>query len=356
MPHLLVDISSHGYGHIALTAPVLNELQRRIPDMRLTVRCAAPRELLAARISGDFAHIQLATDFGMVMENAMVVNAKESAAAYRLVHHNWQSKVAQEAAELAALKPDLLLSNISYLALAAAKQAGIVSVALCPLNWAEIYLPYCNNQTEALEIHSQMLEAYASALLFLKPIPSMPMPALANGRNIGPIALLGKNRRAEINSILGLKPDDRLVLASLGGIKTRLPMEGWPRLPGVRWLVESHWQTQHPDVFELEKLEVPFIDLVCSCDALLAKPGYGTFAEAGCNGIPLLYVPRGDWPEEPYLIEWLKAHGRCLEIDQPTLQHGDLGDALRELFAVAAVPVPATGAGEAAAAIEDCLN
>jgi UDP:flavonoid glycosyltransferase YjiC (YdhE family) len=356
MPHLLVDISSHGYGHISLTAPVLNALLHRMPELRLTIRCAAPRELLAARIAGEFEHIQRATDFGMVMENAMVVSVEQGAAAYREFHHNWQGKVAREAAELAALKPDLLLSNISYLALAAAKRADIPAVALCSLNWADIYLPYCAKQPEADEIYGQMLEAYASAMAFLKPLPSMPMPALANGRYIGPIALLGKNRRAEINSQLGLKSDYKLVLASLGGIKTRLPVEDWPRLPGVRWLVQSYWQANHPDVFELEKLGMSFIDLVCSCDALLTKPGYGTFAEAGCNGIPLLYIPRGDWPEEPYLVEWLKTHGRCLEVENHALQRGDLGEALQELFSVTPAPVPATGAGEAAAAIAAYFN
>jgi hypothetical protein len=93
MPHLLVDISSHGYGHISLTAPVLNALLHRMPELRLTIRCAAPRELLAARIAGEFEHIQRATDFGMVMENAMVVSVEQGAAAYREFHgkrRSWQ--------------------------------------------------------------------------------------------------------------------------------------------------------------------------------------------------------------------------------------------------------------------------
>jgi len=45
MRHLLVDISFHGFGHLSQTAPVLNALRRLIPDLRLTVRSAAPFEL-----------------------------------------------------------------------------------------------------------------------------------------------------------------------------------------------------------------------------------------------------------------------------------------------------------------------
>ena len=36
MKHLLVDISAHGYGHIAQTAPVLNLLAQRRPSLRIT--------------------------------------------------------------------------------------------------------------------------------------------------------------------------------------------------------------------------------------------------------------------------------------------------------------------------------
>ena len=41
-PHLLVDISSHGYGHISQTAAVINELVTLMPELHLTLRCAAP--------------------------------------------------------------------------------------------------------------------------------------------------------------------------------------------------------------------------------------------------------------------------------------------------------------------------
>jgi UDP-N-acetylglucosamine:LPS N-acetylglucosamine transferase len=48
----------------------------------------------------------------------------------------------------------------------------------------------------------------------------------------------------------------------------------------------------HPSVSDFEPLDRPIADLLCSVDAVLAKPGYGTFAEAACNGTPLLYLRR----------------------------------------------------------------
>jgi len=42
MPHLVVSISCHGFGHVAQTAPILNLLHERMPHLRLTVRSAVP--------------------------------------------------------------------------------------------------------------------------------------------------------------------------------------------------------------------------------------------------------------------------------------------------------------------------
>ena len=69
----------------------------------------------------------------------------------------------------------------------------------------------------------------------------------------------------------------------------------------------------------MEKLGIEFGDMLASCDAVLTKPGYGTFVEAACAGVPVLYVARKDWPEEPYLVNWLKRNGSCAEVEREHL-------------------------------------
>lgn len=349
MPHLYVDISSHGFGHIAQTAPVLNELRRRFPGLRLTVRSGAPREILASRIEGEFAHIPEATDFGMCMESAVSVRVEESAASYATFHRDWAARVANEAARLAALAPDLVLANVSYLALAAAAQAGIPALAMSSLNWADIYRHYCAGRPEAAGIHGQMLDAYGSAEYFMRLTPGMAMPDLRRVRAIGTIARRGENRRPEIDAALGFSPEDKLVLVAMGGVAMRLPMESWPRIPGVRWLVQESWGVRHPDAFLVEQLGFHFTDILRSCDVLITKPGYGSFAEAAVNGVPVLYLSRPDWPEEPCLVEWLTAHSRCLEVECRRLERGEIADELAALWTrPAPEPVAADGAEQAA--------
>ncbi|MHB1293190.1 MAG: glycosyltransferase family protein [Sulfuricella sp.] len=354
MPHLLVDLSYHGFGHIAQTAPVINALAERLPSLRVTLRSGAPQALLAQRFHCDFTLISKALDFGMEMADALAVRVEESAEAYRDFHRDWKGRVALEAENMAALAPDLLFANVPYLSLAAAACAGIPAVGMCSLNWADIYAHY---RPEAPEIHSQILDAYNSAACFLRPLPAMPMDNLTNSRAIGPNARLGRNRRAEMEARLGISPGDRLVLIAMGGIAFRLALDSWPRIPGVRWVVLSSWQVHHPDAVELESLEMDFTDVLASCDALLTKPGYGSFAEAACHGVPVLYLDRKDWPEALYLVEWLKRQGRCMEVERAALERGAIAAQLEALWALPpTVPVEPEGIAQAADLLQDLLD
>jgi len=349
MPHLLVDISAHGFGHVGQTAPVVNELLRRIPDLRITLRTTAPHFLLKKSFHGDFRHIPVAFDFGMKMANAVDVQAEESAVAYRVFHADWEEKVEREAHAMRALKPDLLLANAPYLSLAAARVAEVRAVGMCSLNWADIYRHYCAGDAASRTIHAQMLAAYNSAECFMRLQPSMPMPDFSNTRDINPVARIGRNQRPHLTEKLRLNNTEKLVLVAMGGMEFRLPVERWPQLPGARWIIPQAWQVQRDDMAALESLDMPFGDVLASCDAVLTKPGYGTFAEAACAGVPVLYVARRDWPEEPYLVQWLAGHGVCLEVERDALHTGNLGGVLDQLWAIPKPPVPLpSGINEAA--------
>ena len=343
--HLFVDISSHGFGHLAITAPVLNALVEIAPNLRLTVRTRLPQAMLAQRLRFPFELIEASSDFGYVMIDATHIDRPASAAAYRQAHANWPARVEKEARFLAELKPDLVLTNVSYLPLAGAALAGLPSLSLSSLNWADLFAHFFAHEAWAASIHTEMLAAYRAAQSFLRVTPGMPMGQLDKVTHIGPIAAIGKKHD------LGLG-EDRAVLIALGGIAHRLPVEQWPSLPGIRWLVAADWQCRHPDAIAFDTFGLNFTDLLCSVAAVVTKPGYGTFTEAACNGTPVLYQRRMDWPEQDYLIEWLERHGACQEVPAASLQTGELAESLDTLRQTGFVlkPLP-SGAIEAAAKI-----
>ncbi|MGB4066332.1 MAG: hypothetical protein WBK19_21090 [Azonexus sp.] len=345
--HLFVDISSHGFGHLAITAPVLNAIAKITPNFQLTIRSALPAAKLQQRIATPYTLIADATDFGYVMIDATHIDLAASAAAYRQAHQDWPTRIADEARFLTSLKPDLVLTNVSYLPLAGAAIAGIPALSLCSLNWADLFAHYFADQPWAKPIHAEMLAAYRSAQAFLRVTPGMAMAALGNVRPIGPIAAIGRHHDLGLNG-------DKAILIAMGGVAHRLPVENWPRLPDVRWLVPAEWQCGHPDAIASESFGLGFTDLLCSVDAVITKPGYGTFTEAACNGIPVIYQRRENWPEQDCLIDWLTANGRCFEIGVAELECGQLAAALESVHEQSPSPIPETdGIAQAARAISD---
>lgn len=357
MKRLYVAISHHGLGHLAQTAPVLNALHARDPGIEFVLRTALPHAALALRLAMPFEHIAEASDCNLVMRDAIRVDLPASLAAYRTYHHDWPGKVDAEARRLETLKADVVFSNVGYLPLAAAARAGLPAAAMCSLNWADIVRHYLGHEPEMAAVLDQMVAAYAGARVFLRPEPSMPMADLANAVAIPPVAQAGRNRRAELAERLGLGPDDRLVLVGMGGIGYRPPAERWPRLSQVVYLVPDDWRVAQPGLRALADTGMVFRDVLASADALITKPGYGSYAEAAAAAVPVLYIPRPDWPEAPYLNDWLRRRLPVLEIGEEQLLAGRLAEPLERLWALPPrPPVVADGAAAAASALLALLD
>lgn len=356
--HLYVALSGHGFGHLAQVAPVVNELQNRWPSLQLTVQSALSEPVLRQRITGSFECVAGAADFGMVMVDALEAKIPESLAAYRAFHAEWEARLRWQEQLLRVARPNGVLADVPYLTLAAAKRLEIPALALCSLNWADILGGYCPDAPDLAALRAPMLAAYNSAMAFLQPAPSMPMPDLRNVASIGPIAALGQNRREEMTQRLGLRHDEIVVLMGLGGVDMRPPLERWPEFPQVRWLTPPNWQAARSDMVSWGLLEdCSMLDLIRSCDVLFTKPGYGAFTEAACNGTRVLYVARDDWPEEPWLSRWLVEQGNAVKINRQQLVSGDFAGALDTLLSQPAKPVVRpSGIDDAAGWLERLLG
>jgi hypothetical protein len=354
--HLVVDVSGHGYGHAAMTLPILNELRRSLPKLKLTIRTSVPAAWLAERLWGQWDYLNH-SDVGLTMVDSLYVRQYESYLAYSSLHESWNERVSDAAVHLSSLEPTLLLSNVPYLSIAAANKAGVPVIAMSSLNWADVFYRYCGHLPGAKGIWQQMIDAYAAADIFLQLTPAMPMPSIGNGKEIGAVALLGKDRRAELRQRFGWGEDDIVALFTLGGIHTELPVAQWPRFSNVRLVIGSKSKYSHPDIRSSAELEFPFIDLVRSCDVLICKPGYGIVTEAACNGIPILLISRPGWPEEACFRQWLGQNGRMLMLTEQKLRTGDF---VAEIHAIRSMPSPSSpppsGISEAVAILSQYLQ
>lgn len=357
--HLWLVLTAHGFGHAAMSAPVVRLLKKMDPELRVTVQSGGlPLDFLQDRLGQQFETVCGTPDFGLVMESATSVNAEKTAMAYQCLHQNLTREIDAETERLLAAQPDLVLSNVSYVAVAAAARAGIPAVALCCLNWADLYWHYCSMYPDAKKIHREMLECYHQADLFLRPLPAMPMPDL-HTRVIGPIAMLGSDRKKEMRCRLSLSEETRVGILAFGGVAMSFGLERLPYLPGWHWLSDDDQAiASRSDMSSWQELDIPLVDIIHSCDLIISKPGYNTFSEAGVNGTPLLWIERPGWPENTYLDQWLKQNGKCEKITAEKLfDPQSLAKVIDTLFRLqtpaAALP---TGTQEAAEILWELLR
>jgi len=310
--HLWLALSPHGYGHAAMTAPVVAELRRRRPELRLTIQTALPRDFLASRYGDDFTLVGDIPDFGFRMVSATGIDRQASLAAYQALHANWPAAVAGETVRLGAARPDLVLANIPYVTIAAAAAARVPVVGLASLNWADMVTSVFAGMAGGDLIAAQMRQAYSQADVIMRTTPAMDM-TLTSLRQIGPIARRGADRRAELRTRLAVSDAIRVGLIGFGGIDHDAALDRMPVVPGWLWL-STLAPPPRADILRWEAGGVPFDDLISSVDLVVSKVGYGTFTEAALAGTPVLYAARPDWPESPNLDHWLAAHTRCLAV------------------------------------------
>ena len=355
-PHLLLALSGHGYGHLAQCAPVINALRQRLPELVLTVCGSLPCEVVAARIDGEFDYRWAELDPVLCMLNAWEVDVPASRQVYREFHRDWEQGYQDDIDLLGQVCPDLVLADVPYRILSAAAQCNIPAVGLCSLNWAAIYAAYCEDASEDLRILEQIMNGYHAAGLFLAPTPAIPMQELDNVVTTGPIARQGCRQQEALLERCAVDRGTRTVLVALGGIASPLPIDNWPTIEHVIWIFTDAVQGRRNDMFDSNALEMPFIDVLASVDVVLTKPGYGTYAEAVCHGVPVLTIERRDWPETAYLNSWVQQHGRLEVMTREQFLSGDFSPLVNTLLEKRAGPgIEPDGIRQAADRIQSLL-
>ena len=318
---ILFDVNSHGLGHISISAPVINELIRIFPNIRVAISCGLPKETISLFVHHDFDYFWRSPEVTLVAPNALEVDIQSTVSAYEDLYRRWNAELQQEIQFIKNIKADLVVSNINYMSLAAAKYLGVKSIAMCCMNWEDMFSFFCNGSLHFREIRNILHAAYAECNLFLQPTPHMPMFNIEARRSIGPVARVGTNKHEEIRTKLDCSYSDNLVLYSLGGLSGRT-QPVLPRLEGVRWLVAGPDIEHRADIVSCHQLGLAFDDIVASVDALVGKDSYGTVVEAACAGVRLVMLPRGEWPEEKCLSDWASRNSCFIKADISTDTEG----------------------------------
>ncbi|HEY7534066.1 MAG TPA: hypothetical protein VH681_14945 [Nitrospiraceae bacterium] len=346
-------ISGHGYGHAAQMVPILNALEKRIPDLQVILRTTVPSAFFQDRLTVRWDHQAVQQDVGCIQDGPLAIDIAATWAEHHRFHASWPERLAEEVAALRRVRPNLLLANTAYLPLAAATRVGVQPIAIASLTWDEILSRlHSLLDPDQQTLVSEIRKAYASADLALRIAPGLPMPAFSEIQDIGPIASPSPSQRDALRTMLGLEPHEKLVLVGFGGIPLRrLPWNEMQSMQTFRFIVDGHVESLYSRVISLTDVPLRFSTVLASVDLVMTKPGYGTITECVANGTPVIYVRRYNFADEQPLVTYLLRYGRGVELNREDFQRGAWLHALEEALALPAPadPPPAlTGAEQAA--------
>jgi UDP:flavonoid glycosyltransferase YjiC (YdhE family) len=354
MPLIWAAISAHGYGHAAQVVPVLNALTRLVPQARALLRTTVPASFFADRLLMPWELSSVQQDVGCIQDGPLTIDVEATWREHDRFHAHWMERVKAEAQTMRTLRPDMVLADTPYLALAAAQAAGVPSVALASFTWDIILSEFGASPAIPKDaLLADIRASYARADLALRITPSPAMDQFRRTADIGPIAEPAAPARRELASRLALAPGERTVLVGFGGIQlAALPFDALDRLTGYRFLFDGAIPNGSRNFVSTRTLPFSFKTLMASVDVIVTKPGYATLVEAVALQVPLVYVRRYNFADEQPLVEYLGRHGRGVELSREDFFEARWEAALRkalELPAPTAPPPAATGAADAAA-------
>lgn len=329
-------ISGHGFGHAAQVVPVLNELGRRNPSLKVLLRTTVPSYFFETRLTVPWDLSVQEQDVGCVQQGPLTIDVPATWKAYRDFHNTWDSRLREECDALKHFRPDLVLSNISYLALDAGAHVGVPTIGFGSLSWDQVLQELVDVPTsEQGEIIEHIQAAYKRAELVIRLAPSLPMKSFARHVDVGPIGHRLTEEPRPMKANAPRATEGPLVLVALGGVPLdSLPFDDIDQLAPYQFLLDMNLSTNYTRLKSTHHRSKSFIELLEEADLILTKPGYGTVIEAVAVRKPLVYVRRYNFSDEGVLADYAHRYGRAYELSKEEFYAGAWREALDAAFAL----------------------
>lgn len=355
------SISAHGLGHAAQLMPILNELGTDISDLRVILRTQIPFEFFHRHLSVKWELQAARQDVGCIQRGPLDLDMAATWEAYAQFHADWERTVMEEAKAIQSANVNLVIANISYLAIASAAQVPCPVVGMASLSWDRVLELY---REEHAASHRSILEtirnSYALAHRLIRLYPGIEMPAFPSIVDVGSSVPVLKANSYNLRNMLNIQDDERIVLVAFGGVPLAgLPLKEMESMPGFHFLAgDLPSSSTFSRVHRLEDLGIPFPEIMGLVDIIMTKPGYGTVTAAVHNKKPLVYVRRGNFIDEPCLVDYLHRYGRGVELPRKDFDSGDWEASLQKVLTIPdpAEPPPPPGHHDAVEILKTYLQ
>ena len=314
-------ITAHGYGHAARSLKVIEALQEHQP---VTVVTRVSPSFFSGRLGPSLSLRPRAFDLGLIQIDSVRGDVAATLRAYQPLMGQTEELIDEEVAFLRDSGVKLVVVDSPALPLSAARRCGIPGLALTSFGWDYIYSPFVQEDPGWSQVCEWFQRHYRAATFGLQYPFAAPIEAIASREEVPLVATPGRVCREAIAARSGADPDKPWVLVwfhqlepDLGALES-LPVEiftvgslGWP-------IANGH------------QVDMEFVDLLASCDAVVSKPGFGILSDCIANRKPLVYVPRTDFREAQLLEVAIQRHLRYACITPQALYAGDWQPSLEQ--------------------------
>lgn len=332
-------ITGHGYGHSTRSFKTIEILL----DLGWNVKIVSTVNEIFVRQNFDLQYFSNKSlifesrklDSGAVQIGPLeldLIGTLESY--YSEIHIKREYIIEQEVNFIKSWEATLIITDVTPIACACGKIAGVTVIILSNLTWDYIYRDMLQNVSSLLtsEDHSKYMEMVTQCesdynqcdYHFILPGPTPTIPNMDSNK-LMPCPLVSRSAKVSSKKLFAqqyghfFSTDSQgsslfssyILLLSFGGhdfnsfsVHDEYLPSGW-----ICFLLGFN-QSDYPNlssrfIFFAPDVYVP--DLVKVCDVFLGKIGYGTVSEclASSPVTPLIYIPRDGWPEESFLVKIL---------------------------------------------------
>ncbi len=318
-------ISPHGFGHAARASAVMNAIQERCPGIRFEIFTTVSPWFFEESLSGPFSYHALLTDVGLVQEGPLSANLFRTVASLDEFLPFNPGKLEDLAKKVNHLKCAMILSDISPMGIAVAREAGLPSVLVENFTWDWVYGEYVFEK-RGFKRHINYLESLFSSADF----HIQTAPVCLKGPvhlTTGPVSRRPRNDRLQVRDHLGISEQVPMVLITMGGIPKHHGFIGQLARQNEVFFVApgaaTDFQALENVILLPHRSDFFHPDLVNAADAVVGKVGYSTLAEVYHAQIPYGYIKRTRFQESEILSEYVENHMTGFSIDERVFEDGD---------------------------------
>ena len=302
---ILYYVTDHGLGHSTRSVAIVKELLR---DSDVIIRSNDSYRLLKKSLPKT--KILLGpTDFSPVMDlkNSMKFDKKKTADSMLSWIENISSLIQKESKLVQQIKPDLIISDVSFLPIIVSKENNIKSIVISNFVWNEVLdLP----KKTIKFIH----DSYADATSIIK-LPFGSDVKFKNTVSLGLAARQTTVNKDEIRKNLNLGRKQKLVLLSIGNLATKLHFDN---TQNMKILDLSDYQK----IRKLKNIDLTEgQNLINAADLIICKCGYGFISECLTLGKNFNYLLEKNHKESTQIHKCLIDNGLNNEIKIKQIQN-----------------------------------